>query len=449
MILKMNTTQYYSDNISLFIQEICANETLFMAFTSNEQYAETISQYNQNHNGTPTIVRCFWSNEQQAINACKTGQWQGYRVIPVQLIHFLENWLIDMADENILASIHFNHQNIGDEISPLDLIIAIIKELKSLGKELYLRNYDNYDDFIHAIQNKNHSMKRVEIVSNPKKSNDIQEYINTHQFSIVLCKPYNNNGVKTVDFSCLAGLTSIKRIVILFNPFATSHQKIILTGFNALYTLPHLRELDFDFLSDDWTIAKGEVFDMAKCQNLKRYEGRLDKNMINLAQCISLQVLYLRHFNETDFSLLSNLKNLREIRFAQLKCTNANGLQYLPNLEKVELLSANQLTDISALNDCTNLTQIKTERCPKLNDIQLKSNSLQSVWLWHKINNLDFIQHCPKLNHLGFKELVDGNLQPIIDAKIANFHFEKKKHYSHGLRELEKLMQTLLLTSGE
>lgn len=437
-----NPIHFSSEQHRLFIQEICANEKLFVAFTSNEQYAEIPSQHSQDTSGKSRTVRCFWSNEQEALKACETGAWQGYRVIPQQLIHFLEDWLADMAQEDVLAGINFDHQGMGSEIAPSDLILEILAELKALGKELYLRNYDDYDDFTNAVKNKCCAMKRTAIVANPQKTDEIQEHINANQFSIVLCKPYNDNGVKIVDFSCLAGLTSIKRIILSINPFAT--QKMVLTGFAALYTLPNLRELDFDFLSEDWVIAKDEVFDMAKCQNLRRYEGQLDKNMMNLAQCVSLEVLHLRHFNETDFSLLSNLKNLRAIRFAQLKCKNANGLQYLPNLHEVDLYLANQLTDISALNDCPKLIRITTERCPKLNDIHLKSASLQSAWLWHKINSLDFIQNCPQLNHLGFKELVDGNLQPIIDARIAKFHFEKKKHYSHGLKELEKLMQDLV-----
>lgn len=441
----LNPIHACSEQRRLFIQEICAHERLFLAFTSNEQYAEIPSRHSQDTSGKPSMVRCFWSNEQQALKACETGAWQGYRVIPQQLIHFLEDWLADMADEGVLAGINFDHHGMGGEIASSDLILEILAELKSLGKALYLRNHDDYDDFANAVKNKRCGMKRTAIVVNPQKIDEIQVHINAHQFSIVLCKPYNDNGVKTIDFSCLAGLTSIKRIILSVNPFAT--QKMVLTGLAALYTLPNLRELDFDFLSEDWVIAKDEVFDMAKCQNLRRYEGQLAKNMMNLAQCVSLEVLHLRHFNETDFSLLSNLKNLREIRFAQLKCQNTNGLQYLPNLQKIELYLANQLTDISALNNCPKLVQIKTERCPKLNDIRLKSASLQSAWLWHKINNLDFIQDCPQLNHLGFKELVDGNLQPIIDARIANFHFEKKKHYSHGLKELEKLMRDLVVSS--
>lgn len=428
--------QYHS-----FIQEICANEHIFYAFAAYDKQAETLSKDQKAEENQPKVVRCFWANEKEALEACKNEAWQGYRVVPVSLLHFLENWCIDMADEGVLVGINFDNQAVGIEINPLDLILEILAELKRIKKTLYLRDYDNYQAFENAIKQQKWAMKRAEIIANPEKKAEIQQKIKSEQFSIVLCKPYFDNGIRTIDFSCLAGLESVKRVVILLGMFP---KKIEFKGFEGLYVLPNLRELDFDFLYDDWSIAKGEVFDLSQCKNLRRYEGQWGKQMNNLSKCISLEVLHLRHFSEVDFSSLSSLKNLRELRFEQTKIKNLNGLQYLSHLEKIEINLAKDLEDVSALNDCPKLLQIKTERCPKLQDIRLKSNTLQSAWLWHKINSLDFVKNCPNLNHLGFKELIDGNLQPIIEAKILNFHFEKKKHYSHGLKELENVIKKLI-----
>lgn len=424
-----------------FIQEICANEHLFYAFTAYDKKAETLSKDQKDEENQPKVVRCFWVSEKEALEACKNENWQGYRVNRMSLIHFLENECIDMAEESILAGIDFNNQGCGYEINPLDLILDIIVELKRIGKTLYLRDYDNYQDFQNAIKQQKWSMKRAEIIASPEKKEKIQQKIKSERISIVLCKSYLDNGIRTIDFSCLAGLESIKRIIVLPG---ISGKKIKFTGFEGLYSLPNLRELDFDYLSEDWYIEKNEVFDISQCKNLKRYQGQWVKNLQNLSDCYSLEVMHLRHFPDEDFSALSSLKNLRELRFAEIKIKTANGLQALPHLEKVEIYLAKALEDISALNDCPKLLQIKTERCPKLQDIRLKSKSLQSAWLWHKIDNLDFVKDCPHLNHLGFKELIDGNLQPIIEAKILNFHFEKKKHYSHGLKELEVLMKKMI-----
>lgn len=417
-----------SKNHHSFIKEICAKEVFFYAFKGVE-YAEIPSKQNKNK-----ILRCFWSDEKQALAACEKN-WSEYRVMEGKLVDFLENWCVDMADEGVFVGMNFDGEKNGDEISPLDLILEILSELKSIGKEFYLKNYDDYQDFTNAIKTNQWSMKRLPIVANPEKTDEIKKQINAENFRVILCKPYSKNGIKTIDFSCLNGLSSIKKIVILSGIFP---QKIQLTGFEALYSLPNLRELDFDFLYEDWEMKKGEKFDLSQCKNLRRYEGQWVKNMQNLSECTSLEILHLRHFSGNDFSELSPLKSLREIKFSHLKCENANGLQHLPDLQKVELSFAKNLEDISALNDCPKLVSIHTERCPKLTAIHLKSNTLETAWLWHKIENLDFVKNCPNLNHLGFKELIDGNLHPIIEQKIRNFHFEKKKHYSHGLRELER-----------
>lgn len=152
-----------------FIQEICANEHLFYAFTAYDKKAETLSKDQKDEENQPKVVRCFWVSEKEALEACKNEYWQGYRVNRMSLIHFLENECIDMAEESILAGIDFNNQDCDYEINPLDLILDIIVELKRIGKTLYLRDYDNYQDFQNAIKQQKWSMKRAEIIASPEK----------------------------------------------------------------------------------------------------------------------------------------------------------------------------------------------------------------------------------------------------------------------------------------
>lgn len=207
-------TQYHS-----FIQEIRTSEHLFYAFTAYDKRAEILSKDQKDKEHQPKVVRCFWASEKQALQACKNENWQGYRVVPVSLLHFLENWCIDMADEGVLVGINFDNQAVGIEINPLYLILEILTELKRIKKTLYLRDYDNYQAFENAIKQQKWAMKRVEIIANPEKKAEIQQKIKSEQISIVLCKPYLDNGIRTIDFSCLAGLESVKRVVILLGMF--------------------------------------------------------------------------------------------------------------------------------------------------------------------------------------------------------------------------------------
>lgn len=122
-------TQYHS-----FIQEICTSEPLFYAFTAYDKPAEILSKDQKDKEHQPKVVLCFWASEKQALEACKNENWQGYRVVPVSLLHFLENWCIDMADEGVLVGINFDNQAVGIEINPLDLILEILTELKRIKK---------------------------------------------------------------------------------------------------------------------------------------------------------------------------------------------------------------------------------------------------------------------------------------------------------------------------
>lgn len=68
-----------------------------------------------------TEVMPFWSQPEFAQAHCQE-EWQAYRVVPVSLEEFLEDWLPGMHEDVYLLGINWNQDLEGLEVEPLDLL---------------------------------------------------------------------------------------------------------------------------------------------------------------------------------------------------------------------------------------------------------------------------------------------------------------------------------------
>lgn len=63
----------------------------------------------------------FWSQPELAKALC-VEEWLDYKVIPLSLEEFLDDWLPGMHEDIILVGINWNSDMEGSEVEPLDLL---------------------------------------------------------------------------------------------------------------------------------------------------------------------------------------------------------------------------------------------------------------------------------------------------------------------------------------
>lgn len=266
----------------------------------------------------------------------------------------------------------------------------------------------------------------------------VREQVIQNQYDTISFGGIGWDKVKRIDLSYLKDLKSIRDLTIVHD------NDTIITGFEALYSLPNLRRINLMWFNDIFQTENNEVFDISQCKNLTEFIGSLHKNIINFEKCERLEHIQIRHFSDENFSRLTLLKNLKKVRFAQFLCKTAKGLENLSNLEEIWLQMGSKLEDVSDVGGCENLKILNIESCRKLKDIQLKSRTLQKAIFLQKIQNINFVKDCPKLEFLQFKELTDGNLQPAIDVKLKEVYFgTKKPNYTHSNKELTAILNEL------
>lgn len=76
-----------------------------------------------------TEVMPFWSQREFAeIHA--DGDWADYKVVPVDLEEFMDDWLTGMHEDVLLVGINWNDELEGIELEPLDLLEQLEQELQ-------------------------------------------------------------------------------------------------------------------------------------------------------------------------------------------------------------------------------------------------------------------------------------------------------------------------------
>lgn len=127
-----------------FIQKVCETEIVY-GLKSEDGFATSYSINFEDEDGEAIGLICFWSENAMA-KSCTKDNWLPYEVTEISLTEFMESWCIGMNNDGLLAATNFDQNMFGYEIEPLDLILELIQELKSLGKEPEFLQYENLCD---------------------------------------------------------------------------------------------------------------------------------------------------------------------------------------------------------------------------------------------------------------------------------------------------------------
>lgn len=127
-----------------FIKEICQEKKVYL-LTSDEGFAISYSEEFEYEDGSNLEVICFWSNTDLAEKA-KNNQWKNNTIDAIELNTFLEEWLFGMIEEVSLVGINFDETSKGEEQSPLDVILAIVHQLKTSNQAIELNHFKDLNE---------------------------------------------------------------------------------------------------------------------------------------------------------------------------------------------------------------------------------------------------------------------------------------------------------------
>jgi len=130
--------------VNQFIKEICQEKKVYL-LTSEEGFAISYSEEFEYEDGSNLEVICFWSNTDLAEKA-KNNQWKNNTIDAIELNTFLEEWLFGMIEEVSLVGINFDETSKGEEQSPLDVILAIVHQLKTSNQAIELNHFKDLNE---------------------------------------------------------------------------------------------------------------------------------------------------------------------------------------------------------------------------------------------------------------------------------------------------------------
>lgn len=127
-----------------FIKKVCDTDIVY-ALQNHDGFATSASAHYDNEQGKPVDILCFWAEGARA-KSCAINHWSNYQITEIALVDFIENWGVGMENDGIIAGIAFDQKMFGYEAKPLDLILALIDEIKATKKELPLQKFENLAD---------------------------------------------------------------------------------------------------------------------------------------------------------------------------------------------------------------------------------------------------------------------------------------------------------------
>ncbi|MBU2941033.1 DUF2750 domain-containing protein [Lacinutrix sp. C3R15] len=140
----------FQDSITLknrhqkFIKTVSENGIVY-GLKSKNGFATSSSTQFEDDNGNSIGIICFWAEKVRA-KSCAKDEWKKYKATEIPLAEFMENWCVGMANDGLLIGTQFDQNLFGYEVEPLDLIIELTTELKSIEKDLTFRKFNGIED---------------------------------------------------------------------------------------------------------------------------------------------------------------------------------------------------------------------------------------------------------------------------------------------------------------
>lgn len=212
-----------------------------------------------------------------------------------------------------------------------------------------------------------------------------------------------------------------------------------------------------------------DEFDFSKFPNVELIYGEMPIKYKGIEALGKLKRLNLRKYRESDFSSLSHLLSLEELKVYGLHCETFAGLESLKNLRILSIEKAPRLIktkgighknislDYLRLYNCKNLADANSiGELPNLRHFMLsRVNCLDSIAFLNKLNKLDFLYFHPDVTSVAnddyypiVKKLMEmGKIEQLKGWKNLEAHLNnsyKPSDNTEGHKsELQKILDKL------
>ncbi|MDN3549535.1 DUF2750 domain-containing protein [Mucilaginibacter aquaedulcis] len=140
----LQDTETIESKYQLFINRVAATK-LVWALKSKDGWANSHSNDDE-----AIIVIPFWSDRAYA-KVCAKDDWKGYLPVEIPLADFLENWCVELAENEVLAGINWDANMFGKESEALSVALDILKQLDAIDSAIVFKNYSSINEFITEI----------------------------------------------------------------------------------------------------------------------------------------------------------------------------------------------------------------------------------------------------------------------------------------------------------
>lgn len=253
--------------------------------------------------------------------------------------------------------------------------------------------------------------------------------------SVNYLKQLNCNGRGITDLSGIQQFKSLTSVELIDNQ---------ITDLSLLVELTTLTEL---------SIGYNPITDISVLENMTNLTDlRLQSTSVTdfsvLSHLINLEYLSVYNTAFSDTTLLSSMSKLNVLSLGRTPTSDLSGLSTLVNLESLLLYSAENISDISVLDNLTKLTRLDLSRT-SVNSIDIfkRSNDWELVGLDGisvSLADLDFLSEQNNLTTLYAEEIGVSDLSAVVNlmsnAPIQNLYYGKNAVASlDGLDALQAL----------
>lgn len=205
------------------------------------------------------------------------------------------------------------------------------------------------------------------------------------------------------------------------------------TNFDAIYGLGKLRKL---------AIFTFKTLDLGRFPKLETLFVTDAPGLTGLDALTELRYARITKLRADDLSFLAQMPALSELWIIQAGAPRLRGLDASRSLATLDISHCAKLESIDALPK--GLTKLKIKKCPRVRDVAfLKGHpSLEFLYI-DVLPDVTLIPGLRKLTYLGFENVVDGNLEPLLESKSlrdVGFYPAKRKHYTRSEGELKELL---------
>jgi hypothetical protein len=199
--------------------------------------------------------------------------------------------------------------------------------------------------------------------------------------------------------------------------------------FGFLSSLKELKELTIN------TDGKN-IINLANQVNLESLtiHWRISR-ILGLEKCQSINSLCIIDFREENFSSISRLRKLRNLKVKTASIKSLEGIQDLKMLETLLLGNCKRLETLNAIGPLIHLISLNIELCPKIEDynpigilFNLKSLRITDCKSVNTIKYINKLSSLESLMLLGNTDVLDSDLTPA--KNINNITYKHRNHYN-------------------